>query len=91
LISLYRAESRGHIPKKYRLQESETLIFDYVKNVCESMLGREQLMIKVPNPIDEKTVDEILGCLRKIRKSVDRWNKRGGQQGYLQFVSNFIK
>jgi len=55
------------------------------------MLGREQLMIKVPNPIDEKTVDEILGCLRKIRKSVDRWNKRGGQQGYLQFVSNFIK
>jgi len=64
LINLYRAESRGHNPKKSRLQESEALIFDYVRNVCESMLGREKIMIKVPNAIDEKTVDEILTCLR---------------------------
>ena len=36
------------------------------------------------------TAQEILACLRKIRKSVERWNKRGGQQGYLHFVREFV-
>jgi len=32
-----------------------------------------------------------MACLRRIRKSVERWNKRGGQQGYVTFVNQFIK
>jgi hypothetical protein len=39
----------------------------------------------------EITVAEILACLRKVRRSVDKWNKRGGSQGYLQFVQQYIR
>lgn len=92
LIELYRAESRGHQPKELSLPEKEAVVFERVKSMCEFRLGREKLSIKRPDiPAGAITVDEILSCLRKIRRSVERWNKRGGQQGYLRFVSQFIK
>ena len=30
-------------------------------------------------------------CLKRIRKSVQRWNKEGGRQGYLTFVGRFVR
>lgn len=39
---------------------------------------------------DEVTAEVILACLRKIRRSVERWNKRGGAQGYLQFAQEYV-
>lgn len=92
LIEYYRAESRGHSSKKFNLPEKETLVFQRTKDLCEFRLGRRDLgtNVGVP-PIKANTVDEILACLRRIRRSVDRWNKLGGQQGYLNFASQFIK
>jgi hypothetical protein len=93
LIALYRADARGHHHSgKHSLPEKEALIFERVKQMCEFRLGREALTIEELGPIAEtKTVDEIVACLRKIRRSVDKWNKRGGKQGYLQFVSKYIR
>lgn len=117
LISLYRAESRGHHPKEQRLSDNEKLIFDHVRDICEFRLGRmklkssKNLPIKIPvhrrivnlfkkyllkkdeiYPLVKiNTVDEILSSLRRIRKSVDKWNKQGGQKGYLSFVAQFMK
>jgi hypothetical protein len=92
LIDFYRAEARGHIPKEFHLPEKEALVFQRVQDMCEFRLGRENLGSNVQAiSIEKKTADEILACLRKIRKSVDRWNKQGGKQGYLQFVSEFVK
>jgi len=92
LIEVYRAESRGHTPKEIPLPEPERLVFHRAKDMCEFRLGRKELGITGQMTAGaEKTVDEILACLRKIRKSVDRWNKRGGQQGYLQFVSQYVQ
>jgi hypothetical protein len=41
--------------------------------------------------MEPKTIDEIIACLKRIRKSINRWNKVGGRQGYLIFVSDFIR
>jgi hypothetical protein len=92
LINVYRAESRGHTPKVIRLPEPESLVFQRAKDICEFRLGRKELKTdwKIPSG-EEQRVDEILACLRKIRKSVDWWNKRGGRQGYLEFVSQYVK
>jgi hypothetical protein len=38
-----------------------------------------------------KTVDEIITCLKRIQKSIRRWNKEGGRQGYLNFISEFVR
>ena len=93
LIELYRAESRGHQPKQHNLPEQENLVFERVKSMCEFRLGRENSGVDAPDILlgGTITVDEILSCLRKIQRSVERWSKRYGKQGYLQFISEFVK
>ena len=92
LIEVYRAEARGHTPKDIRLPEPEGLVFRRTKDMCEFRLGRQELVSRIHAPVEgEKMVDDILACLRKVRRSVERWNKRGGQQGYLRFVRQYVK
>jgi hypothetical protein len=91
LIDVYRAEARGHTPKEISLPEPEGTVFQHTHEMCELRLGRPGAVTRIQVPFEgDKTASEIVACLRKIRKSVDRWNKRGGQQGYLQFVSEFV-
>jgi hypothetical protein len=91
LIGIYRAESSGHTQKQISLEDEEMEILDRVKSVCEWRLGRTQKPegLEVP-PVQPTSLDDVLSCLRKIRKSVDRWNSRGGPQGYLRFVSEYV-
>lgn len=35
-------------------------------------------------------VEDLVDCLRRLLKSVRRHTKRGGRQGYLQFVGQFM-
>jgi len=92
LIDVYRAEARGRIPKDISLPEPEGTVFQRAKEMCEFRLGRQVAATRIQVPFEgETTVNDIVACLRKIRRSVERWNKRGGQQGYLQFVSEFVK
>lgn len=92
LIDVYRAESRGHTPKPLHLPEVESLVAQRVQDMCEFRLGRKELTGGLQATATEiKTAAEIVSCLRKIRKSVDRWNSRGGKQGYLQLIENFVK
>jgi hypothetical protein len=41
-----------------------------------------------PKPI---TIDEIILCLKRVLKSVKRWNEDGGRQGYLDFIIQYVK
>jgi hypothetical protein len=41
--------------------------------------------------LEPKTVDEIIACLKRIRRSIQFWQKKGGRQGYLTFISEFVK
>jgi hypothetical protein len=92
LIDVYRAETRGHTPKEVSLPEPEGTVFQRAKEMCDLRLGRQTAAARIHVPFEgDKTASDILACLRKIRRSVERWNKRGGQQGYLQFVSEFVK
>jgi hypothetical protein len=92
LIEVYRAEARGHTPKDMSLTGAEGMVFQRTKEICEYRLGRQAGATRIQMPFEgDKTAHDILACLRKIRRSVERWNKRGGQQGYLQFISEFVK
>ena len=93
----YRNEKQGrHASTSLsapKLGENAQLVYDRVKEMCEWRLGRKDVGVsgksaKVkPEPI---SVDEIMDCLKRIRKSVDLWNKQGGRQGYLYFIDNNI-
>ena len=95
LISLYHAQSQNHEARRPNLNERATLVYERVKGMCDWRLGREELLSaemrergSKPEPV---TLDVIAACLKRVRKSVQRWNKEGGRQGYLTFVGRFVQ
>jgi hypothetical protein len=95
LITLYHAQSQNHEPRRISLNERATLVYERVEAMCECRLGREGFLTadgseEGPRP-EPVTLDVILACLKRIRKSVQRWNKEGGRQGYLTFVGRFVR
>lgn len=91
LIGLYSSESRDHTPKEISLDEDEAELLDRVRTICEWRMGREKLAMDQPMDLEQLTsLDDMLSCLRKIRRSVEKWNGRGGSQGYLRFVSQYV-
>ena len=94
LIRLYQAEQTRRQFDPPSLNELRQELYEMVKSMCDWRLGRTELTRQgdkggVPNP-PPITIEEIIACLKRIRKSVQKWNKRGGQQGYLKFVEQFI-
>ncbi len=89
----YRNEKQGRAAPAPKLGENAQLVYERVKEMCEWRLGRTDLIAgdvpagSKPEPI---SVDEIMDCLKRIRKSVALWNKQGGRQGYLYFIDNNI-
>ena len=37
-----------------------------------------------------KSLEEIVQCLKRIRHSVEFWNKKNGRQGYLNFIVEHV-
>jgi hypothetical protein len=93
LITHYQAQDRAaRLPNlNARAQE----VYELVKTMCEWRLGNEELLaadMKEGGPRPPSvSVDVIVVCLKRIRKSVQKWNKEGGRQGYLTFVGRFIR
>jgi hypothetical protein len=82
----------GHpLPTAVRLQWGEGLLSLALATV---RLGRAALSEDSPGallpPDLQKTVADIVLCLKQIRKSVTFWNNQAGRQGYLDYVSSFF-
>jgi len=96
LLRTYRAEAKGRQATSSSLDPLAQEIYDSVKMMCEWRLGREMPFMDEegesvelsPEPI---TLDELVACLKRVRKSINFWNREGGRQGYLTFVSQFIQ
>lgn len=95
LIRAYQMEQRRRAFTKPTLSPLAEQVHEGVQFMCDWRLGRESLgskehgpSVPAPRPI---TLSEVIACLKRIRKSVDRWNKHGGTRGYLQFIDQFIK
>jgi hypothetical protein len=93
LASEYAAEQQGRTPRPVQLRELRYTVYAAVKQMCEWRLGRAMSPGEAggdalaPEP---KTLEEMTACLRRIQKSVRRWNKHGGRQGYLDFVRQYV-
>ncbi|NOT63323.1 MAG: hypothetical protein HOP19_24200 [Acidobacteria bacterium] len=94
LIKSYHAETQGRTYSPAGLQPHEQEAFDSVKAMCEFNLGRQALGYgadAVNIPEGQLTVEELLACLKRIKKSIEFWQKRGGRRQYFEFISGFIK
>jgi len=104
LIREYQAEEASRSVPVVDLKPLSQQVYDSVKTMCEWRLGRSQAQKEEKKsffklrsrksdelPMEQKTMEEIILCLKRIRKSIERWNKRSGRQGYLDFISEFVK
>ena len=94
LIKVYTAELQGRTVALPQFQPHEQAAYDAVKSMCDWWLGRETLEnaedkgeLKMDNP---RTPEEIIACLKRIQRSIQGWQKRGGRRGYYEFVKQYI-
>jgi hypothetical protein len=59
--------------------------------MCEWRLGRETtLSFEGDAPrFEALDIPTLILCLKRLVKSVQTWNKQGGRQGYLTFMTQF--
>lgn len=97
LISDYKAENTQREPKPHSLTGRPLDVYNAVKPMCEWRLGRKPIEAEVVSDLDSVPepepleIEELLACLKRLRKSVKLWTKESGRQGYLQFVDPYIK
>jgi hypothetical protein len=96
LLRKYRAEARGRQARLPSLDPLADEIYNSVQAMCEWRLGREMpFAAKEGEPVEFSVepiaLDELIACLKRVRKSIKFWSREGGRQGYLTFVSQFVR
>lgn len=99
-IEHYRAEFANRSPKTKNLSLFEQQLSGQLITICEWRLGRvsldeviamnEKFAFQFKEDDFIKTSEELQKCLKRIIKSVERWNRVGGKQGYLNFTAQFF-
>ncbi len=97
LLRTYQAEVRQRRQPVLKLAPLAQETFDAVREMCEWRLGRREAVHADDEgesddiPMRTVTLDEMIACLKRIRSSIELWNKEGGRRGYLNFVSQFVR
>ena len=94
LVAQYRDELRHYQAKPAGLTGFSEVVYQSARAVCEWRLGRGESPFPVNKKdskgLSENTLDEIYYCVRKIKRSAEKWNGENGQRGYLDFISRFV-
>jgi hypothetical protein len=94
LILYYKRIEQGREAGLPDLSEKRRMVLAEVQGICEWRMGKEPFdptLGKLPGNARVCSVAEILACLKRIQKSVNKWHKQYGRQGYLNFVGQYIK
>jgi hypothetical protein len=93
LMRVYQAEARGRGGPNLRLSPPAQAVFAAAKSMCDWHLGRETVVNAegvAQDPGPALSVEEIMPCLKRLRRSVEHWTRQNGRQGYLSYVDGFL-
>jgi hypothetical protein len=92
LIREYSAEARGKQAAVRPLTGLGKEVGEAVKNMCDWRLGRSKMTNERGQALEISpiTLDALIACLKRIRKSIEFWTKEGGRQGYLNYINRFL-
>lgn len=94
LVDVYTAEKIGRQPHPVNFSDREARLMEHVRGMCDWRLGRSAGGSKptgeLPSPTP-LTSDEMVLCLKRLLRSVQKWNKQGGRRGYLDFIVQYVK
>ena len=95
LIRRYRAETKGRQSPPLPLDPLTAQVYDAIELICGFHRGTRPLLDEGGKPLDFSietlTLDEIVACLKRVRKSINLWTEQGGRRGYLTFISQFLR
>ncbi|KAA3659572.1 MAG: hypothetical protein DWQ04_21945 [Chloroflexi bacterium] len=94
LTRIYTAEQRKRKQPSLKMPPQTQQAFTNLQIACEGWLGRAPLFDEVGqiSQLDQNnlTIAEIIACLKRIRRSIDMWQKEGGRRGYFEFIDQFL-
>jgi hypothetical protein len=93
LIRAYTARVRKRDEPTVNLSPLERQVYDAVKALCEWRLGNPDYAppdMAEYAEVKPLTTGEIIDCLKRIRRSIQLWQKEGGRRGYYEFASGFL-
>ncbi len=102
IIETYASEQKQREPRRSKINDLEMTVAYRIKAVCQWRLGRQPLTEPSLRQLEEstrnmapekaeKSLDTVLACLKRIRKSAQRWNKEQGRRGYLGVINRHIR
>ena len=92
----YKAEADGKECEdpSSRLDSLSQDVYGAMLAMAEWRLGRSEARNEddepVEIPFEPITAQEMVDCLKRIRKSIDRWTKARGRKGYLSYIDQFL-
>ncbi len=94
LLSKYKALNRGKEAKEVNFKEPTDTLYTQVGAICSFFVGdikpKDEDGEPINIPLDTISYEDMIACLKSLRKSVKLWNKEGGQKGYLNYVKEFV-
>ncbi len=87
-IEHYTAKERGRPSRVSGLRDIETEVFQRIVAACDTRLKRtDHETAEKHKPL---TVQEVILSLKKVLRSAQFWEKQGGRQNYLQYISIMV-
>ncbi|RLV57897.1 hypothetical protein D5018_20145 [Parashewanella curva] len=62
------------------LSGNDFQLYSAITNACQTLSDSDP----------ELSLEDLLNCCKAVKKSVKRWNKEYGRQGYITFISRFV-
>ena len=94
LIRTYTAVARRRNPPNLKMSTQAQKSFAELKLTCEGWLGQKPIFDEAGQmeELGEQAlaVSEVIDCLKRIRKSVEMWQKEGGRRGYFNFADQYL-
>jgi hypothetical protein len=88
-VAYYSAVSQAQAPKPTRLTGLDLQLFQAVQGAADRRLTG--FTLDDGTRIEPVSASDLVECFKRLRKSVERWTRTGGRQGYLSFTAQFVK
>lgn len=90
VLARYEAERLGRDPRPVVLRPGGRAVYGAVLSACERRLGRQPPDGASDAPEDVIGLDEMVACIKRVRRLARRWTQHRGRQGYLSFVAGHL-
>jgi hypothetical protein len=86
----YMRERTGGAPVLPKNEQARGL-YEAIKGISDWQLGKTSMVDEEGSPMTPRVIthDDMLACIKRLRKSVSTWNKNSGSRGYLEYVKQF--